>query len=467
MKIFWNWLIEASLAFALLLLILQAMVQGFDLALFLLFPLLFLFIFWHWYHLRRLRRWLRHGGQSLPKSWGFWGSLFELLRQLQRRQRRQRLRFLGLLRQLRASTQMLPDGIVILNKNKEILWMNTAASSLLQLSPQDRGQKISHFLRYPLFAPFLEQAGEQTLEMPAPGDSWLHLALRCIQDPQQQYLLLLVRDVSQRRLIDQMRKDFVASVSHELRTPLTVLKGYLERLLEADPPYPAAEHEHLDALPANALASLTLMQQQVERMEHIVSDLLLLARLEGQELTATLQTLNMPVLIEEMVSAAEALSGDAGHDFILEVVPTLAVRGVKEELRAAFSNLIFNAVVHTPPGTTITVSWQLSPTGEGIFAVMDDGPGIEAHFIPRLTERFFRVEAARQRHSRNMGTGLGLSIVKHVLDRHQATLHIHSRVGQGSKFFCRFPKSALITVSSAIPDADKDSAKQNVMDNND
>lgn len=445
MKIFWNWLLEAALALALLLLILQSMYQGVDLALFLLFPLLFLYIFWHWYHVRRLTRWLRHGGRTLPKSWGFWGSLFNLLRQLQRRQRRQRQRFLGLLRQLRASTQMLPDAIVILNKNKEILWMNAAAGTLLQLSPHDRGQKITRFLRYPLFAPFLEQDEAQILEMPAPGDSRLHLALRCIYDPEQQQLLLLARDVSQRRLIDQMRKDFVASVSHELRTPLTVLKGYLERLLDSDPPYFGTGHPN--AGHPDAVASLTVMQQQVERMEHIVKDLLLLARLEGQEVTATLQTVQVPALIEEILVAAEALSGEAGHDFVVELQPDLNLRGVKEELRAAFSNLIFNAVVHTPPETTISVSWQLSPTGEGIFAVMDDGPGIEAHFIPRLTERFFRVEAARQRHSRNMGTGLGLSIVKHVLDRHQATLHIHSRVGQGSKFFCRFPKNALVTAS--------------------
>ena len=236
--------------------------------------------------------------------------------------------------------------------------------------------------------------------------------------------------------LEQTRRDFVSNASHELRTPLTVLRGYLDMI-------------HEDALAGRDLKSwqepLGDMRLQTVRMEDIVNDMLTLARLESESARAEWEKVDVPALLERIARQADSLSGGA-HRIRLDITPGLFVRGQPNELQSVFSNLIINAVRHTPPGSKIVISW--SPSGDGArFGVSDNGPGIPATAIPRLTERFYRVDIGRSRASG--GTGLGLAIVKHALDRHESTLEIESAVGAGTTFSCVFPPRRTVSQGTA------------------
>lgn len=224
-------------------------------------------------------------------------------------------------------------------------------------------------------------------------------------------------------LLDKMRQDFVANVSHELRTPLTVIHGYLETLLDqTDDDHPWHE-------------ILMQMYQQSENMEKLVADLLLLARLETDQPTIDKAPVAVASMLKNICEEAKVLSGDKQHQFNLELDYELNISGQERELRSAFSNIIFNAVNYTPANGNITVKWYCD--GNKIkLAVTDTGIGIEQKHIPRLTERFYRVDKARSRSKG--GTGLGLAIIKHVLLRHHAQLQIESEVSKGSTFTCVF-----------------------------
>jgi two-component system phosphate regulon sensor histidine kinase PhoR len=228
--------------------------------------------------------------------------------------------------------------------------------------------------------------------------------------------------------LERMRQDFVANVSHELRTPLTVIHGYLELLIEQDMD---------DNKPWKKI--FLQMQQQTLRMENLIENLLLLSRLETQEEKAPLgKRINVSHLLAIIVDEAIELSGDSQHQFKLNTDKNLYIDGHEEELRSLFSNIIFNAVKYTPDGGTIIINWQ-QKNKQANFSVQDSGIGIAAEHIPKLTERFYRVDPARSRSSG--GTGLGLAIAKHVLIRHQAMLNIRSALGKGSLFTCIFPMS--------------------------
>ncbi len=237
--------------------------------------------------------------------------------------------------------------------------------------------------------------------------------------------LLLVRDVTRLHQLEQMRKDFVANVSHELRTPLTVIAGYLETLLE-----------HAEGVNPRWLRALQQMNQQAGRMQHLLNDLLLLARLETSSRPTDNQPVAVGLLLQSIISDARALSGARAHLISLDADPQLQLKGSETELRSAFSNLVFNAVKYTPDGGTIHVRWWGDEAGAHL-SVEDSGIGIEQKHLPRLTERFYRVDSSRA--SSTGGTGLGLAIVKHVLLRHQGRLDITSAPGRGSCFSCHFP----------------------------
>lgn len=383
---------------------------------------------WQFWKLWQLHRWLHAGGTTglVPPDGLVWSDIgIHIARQ--RRQARKRKRKLSrLLKQFQQATAALPDAAVVVGADDQVLWCNDAARTLLGLSSiQDIGLPITHLLRYPGFIEFLSQRGQRSsVEFSSPVDDELLLSARIVPYGKKQRLLLAT-DITRIRQLERMRRDFVANVSHELRTPLTVITGYLETLMDSESPALVAWRQPLSG-----------MQQQSRRMLQIVEDLLMLARLESQRESSPRKPVAVPALLADIVDDAMALSGERNHRIEIDAEPKLWLLGCEKELRSAFSNLIFNAVRHTPADGLIQIQWFADATGSHL-VVMDNGEGIALQHIPRLTERFYRVNRDRSRGSG--GTGLGLSIVKHVLNNHGGQLRIVSELGVGSVFSCDFP----------------------------
>jgi len=398
---------------------------------------LVIYLGWHLYNLNRLVRWLRESKSfQPPEASGIWDEAFEHIYRLQQRNQQRKRNLRGMLKRLHKLTSALPDATVELRPDsEEIEWWNTAAARYLGFEfPRDTGQRISNLIRHPAFLEYLHsQDYSQGVEIPSPVNEGQTLRLRLVSYTGNRRLLV-ARDMTHIQKLERMRQDFVANVSHELRTPLTVMSGYLEALIDDEP----------DAQSASPLRS---MQQQARRMNRLVEDLMLLARLETDEPGNGSQVVHVPDLIQQVVDQAKTFSGKENHQFDVQIESTLCLLGVESELYSAFSNLVLNAVRYTPKGGEIQIRWARD--GEtGLFSVTDTGPGIEAIHIPRLTERFYRVDAGRSRE--RGGTGLGLAIVKHVLLRHQGRLEIESEPGRGSCFSCRFADLQLRSCQSAI-----------------
>lgn len=320
----------------------------------------------------------------------------------------------------------LPDAVMVLDLKHHLLWWNPAAKKLLGLKKEDIHKSILKIFPQKSFKNYLQSLSfHKSLEITAPKNSKVHLAISVFPYGKTERLLM-VQNVTHTSLLEKMRQDFVANVSHELRTPLTVFRGYLEVLLEEAQ---QKEWKHM----------LGQMQEQSVRMERIIEDLLLLSRLEIEMPDVEqLETVDMHELLKAIYRDALALSGERKHHIHLNITGPRFFHGKKAELRSAFSNLVFNAVHYTPSKGHIYIDWYQDKKGLH-FAVKDTGIGIEAKHIPRLTERFYRVDAGR---ARDMGgTGLGLAIVKHVLLRHQGQLFIKSVVNKGSLFRCDFKSS--------------------------
>ena len=399
---------------------------------------LVVYLGWHLYNLNRLVRWLRESKSfKPPEASGIWDEAFEHIYRLQQRNQKRKRNLSGMLKRLHKMTGALPDATVELRPDsEEIEWWNTAAARYLGFEfPRDSGQRISNLIRHPAFLEYLHNGDyERGIEIPSPVNEDQTLRIRLVPYAGKRRLLV-ARDMTHIQKLERMRQDFVANVSHELRTPLTVISGYLETLIDDDP------DEH-------CLAPLQSMQEQTRRMSRLVEDLMMLAKLESDEPGYATQVVNVPELIAQVVSQAKTFSGNEGHRFEVDIDNNLCLVGVETELYSAFSNLVFNAVRYTPAEGSIRLSWARE--GESaLFSVTDTGPGIEAQHIPRLTERFYRVDAGRSR--ARGGTGLGLAIVKHVLLRHQGRLEIDSEPERGSRFSCRFPESQLRSCKSAKP----------------
>ncbi|MFN2309057.1 MAG: phosphate regulon sensor histidine kinase PhoR [Gammaproteobacteria bacterium] len=383
---------------------------------------------WHMRQVYRLEYWLRYGKRfHPPEARGIWEDIFQMIYRLQQRNRKRKRKLGTMLSQFQQATAALPDATVVLGDREHIAWWNDAAEQLLGLHyPRDVGQNITNLVRHPAFIAYLRGgAFDLPIQIPAPGNLHLSLSLRLIDYGKDQRLLL-ARDISHLQQLERVRSDFVANVSHELRTPLTVLAGYLETLIDE------VGHE----VPAHWQKSLSVMHEQSDRMRRIVEDLLILARLESQALPDSQQPVGVPGLLAQVCEDARRLSGEQGHRITLEANPELWLLGVDNELRGLFSNLAFNAVRYTPAGGAIQLRWYGDAQGAH-FAITDTGIGIAAQHIPRLTERFYRVDAGRSREGG--GTGLGLAIVKHVLLRHDGRLQVESTPGKGSVFRCDFP----------------------------
>ena len=391
-----------------------------------------LYLGWTLKQLLRLHEWLRlhQVDEAPPDGYGLWGEVFDSIYHLQRRDQRVRGRLQAVIDRVQESTAALKDAVIMLDSDGNLEWWNRAAETLLGLkTPQDSGQPVTNLVRHPRFKEYFEQENYlEPLEIPSPINDRLRVQLHITRYGNNEHLML-VRDVTRIHQLEQMRKDFVANVSHELRTPLTVIAGYLETLLD-----------NVEDVNPRWVRALQQMQQQGGRMQTLLNDLLLLAKLEATDYPSDNQPVAINALLQSIKGDAKALSGQRNQNITLETEGDVYLKGSEAELRSAFSNLIFNAVKYTPDGGQIRIRWWSDSQGAHL-SVQDSGIGIDPKHLPRLTERFYRVDSSRA--SNTGGTGLGLAIVKHVLLRHRGRLEISSVLGHGSTFTCHFASTQL------------------------
>jgi two-component system, OmpR family, phosphate regulon sensor histidine kinase PhoR len=374
--------------------------------------------------LAQLAHWLDDPqAATLPEGVGLWGSTLGELYRVIRGQRMTEKSLADTLARFQQAAAALPDGAVMLDHQYNIVWCNPRAEEHLGLAlARDRMQTITYLVRKPEFIEYLD---ERKFNEPVVLQLDEHtLSLQLVPFGEDQ-LLLISNDISERERVETMRRDFVANVSHELRTPLTVVNGFLETMIHAGTGNPALVEK-----------SLAHMSVQTTRMQRLVEDLLTLSRLEDARNRPPLTPVNVPDLVRGLVQDALLLS--AGRQTITDTIANIWVLGARDELASAFGNLVTNAVRYTPHGGHIRVEWR-AEDGGAVFRVIDDGDGIAPEHLPRLTERFYRVDRGRSRASG--GTGLGLAIVKHALLRHDAHLDIASsqdKAQHGSTFSVRF-----------------------------
>ena len=384
-----------------------------------------LYLAWQLVNLYRVDRWLRLRSQiDPPNLGGIWGDVIGQVVRLHRRKQYHKQRLVQLYRELRRSTAALPDGGIILSSQHEIVWFNRQAARLLGLKrPVDVGLRIDNLIRAPEFVLYLH--GDDfalPLIIRPPVHAELFLALQLVPYGAGQSLLL-VRDVTRQMRLEATRKDFVANASHELRTPLTVISGYLDVL---------ADDPSIDDAWSGPIRD---MRAQAQRMNTIIADLLELSRLESTEGEAPREPVDIPRMLERLHRDALA-GGDRPRQVILELESDCGLYGSAQELESAFTNLLVNGIKYTLSDGTVRMRWWADDEG-AYFSVIDSGIGIPAEHIPRLPERFYRVDAGRSRD--RGGSGLGLAIVKHALQRHGGWLDVQSIEGKGSTFTCHFP----------------------------
>jgi two-component system, OmpR family, phosphate regulon sensor histidine kinase PhoR len=391
---------------------------------------------WMMWQIHRLDIWLKNSRtRQPPDASGIWGDIFDNIVRLQKRQQREKSRLKLVVKRGQETTAALRDGIILLDNKGNMDWFNSAAATLLSLRRQDQAHPLVNYVRHPSFVRYVEQGNFQDpLDLPSPHSEALRLQYQITSFGQGEQLVV-VRDVTRVFKLEQMRKDFVANVSHELRTPLTVIRGYVEALGMAP------------NLNETFTRALTQMEQQSERMTSLINDLLALSKLETDDRENSHQAVALKPLLEIICSDAIAFSADRNHRISVRCPENLSLQGSDKELHSAFSNLVFNAVKYSPANNDVIISVSQDSHSLRV-AVRDTGEGIDPVHLPRLTERFYRVDSSR--HSDTGGTGLGLAIVKHVLLRHGATLDVQSQVGKGSVFTCIFPIQRLSAQSQGV-----------------
>lgn len=387
----------------------------------------------------QLHRWLTADRVEPSDGMGVWRDIYTELHRLKQRNRRRKKRLKNIVSEFQASTAALPDGAVVLDHQGRINWFNDAAAVLLALQARaDRGQRIVNLIRHPQFSSFLATGhlGDNAeLEIPSPVNEQDTLLIRIVPYGNAQRLLI-ARDISSQKRQERTRRDFVANASHELRTPLTVLRGYLEMMGEE-----AGEHGGL----AGWKHPIGEMHNQSQRMGRIIDSLLHLARVEGESLSQRQEYIDVPAMLEGLVEDLQN-SGGAQQVFVFDIDASLALYGRQNEIESVLSNLLANAVRYTPASGRISVVWRQDERG-ACLAVRDNGPGIASEHLPRLTERFYRVDKGRK--ASVGGTGLGLAIVKHCLEHHESELEIESELGEGTTFSCRFPPQRVLSRRAA------------------
>ncbi|PSV89676.1 phosphate regulon sensor histidine kinase PhoR [Photobacterium leiognathi] len=384
-------------------------------------------LIWHFHNQLKMSDWLwKDRSLTPPSGSGSWEPLFNGMYRLQQRNRRRRKELTTLIRRFRNGAESLPDAVVVFRSEGNIVWCNKLAQQLLGLRwPDDAGQPISNLLRSPDFVRYLSrQSFDTPLEITSPMNYDRTLELRIMRYTEGEYLMA-VRDVSQLKQLEGMRRNFFANVSHELRTPMTVLQGYLE--MSSDPDMlvgPMWDRAH------------GVMTEQLARMNALVEQLLTLSKIEAAPTIELEDEVDVPAMLDILEKEAVSLSGDKNQQISFDVDHSLKVLGDDDQLRSAISNLVYNAVKHTPADADISVRWYRVANGARL-EVTDSGEGIAAQHIHRLTERFYRVDKARSRETG--GSGLGLAIVKHALSHHDSHLEIESELEKGSIFSFTLP----------------------------
>ena len=399
-----------------------SLVYGPDIGLLVLSAQLLLWLGFHLHHIGLLLRWLQRPAPGrIPEGYGIWHNAFMALYRQARKQKQSKRKLASILDRFINAGEAMPDGVVVLDEYDRIEWVNPVGVEHFGLNPQtDVGNQILNLVRQPSFHTYMAaQSYSQPLIMHSmtPDERVLSIQLVPFDITRK---LLLSRDITQLERVQTVHRDFVANVSHELRTPLTVVGGFLETLSEM----PEVDDATLRQF-------LPLMLEQSRRMQSLVEDLLTLSRIENSPRSMAQETVDMDQMLDTLMVEAEGLS-QGRHRITLDKRCPRWLRGNAQELHSAFGNLVSNAVRYTPEGGSITLSWQEADEGRAVFSVSDTGIGIPREHLPRLTERFYRVDRGRSRG--NGGTGLGLAIVKHVLARHHARLEIHSEPDKGSCF---------------------------------
>ncbi len=398
-------------------------------------PMLFLglliYVILHLRNLHKLHHWLKTSHQDAPPDLsGIWEDIAEKIYRLQQNEQAAKQNLLAIIARARTSMSALEEAVVLTDSQGNLEWWNTAAEKLLNFkSGIDNGKPIINLIRDPAFIHYFDNGPyNEGIKLP----SWTH-PNRYVQYEVTRFghndRVLIAYDITRLHQLEQMRKDFVANVSHELRTPLTVLSGYVETFADSE------------ELPKKWQRAFGQMKQQSLRMNNLVNDLLMLSRLESDNTKQPPKPIDIKNLLEQLKQEATAYSGEQHHHISVQVNSPLRLMGMEADIRSAFSNLITNAIKYTPANGEVSISWSHDDK-YGYLSVKDTGIGIENQHIARLTERFYRVDAARS--SETGGTGLGLAIVKHVLLQHKAILNINSKPNVGSTFTCVFAKELLM-----------------------
>lgn len=381
----------------------------------------FAHIIWHYYYLKKLNHWLWNSKSTvLPKGQSEWEHAFMGIHNMQQRHRKRRNDLASVISRFRAGSEALPDAVVVFKKQGEIIWCNRLAQVQLGFKwPEDSGENITNLIRNPLFVRYLKSNDyDEPLDLVSPNNPEKTLEFRVMPYAIHQRILI-VRDVTTYRQIDEMRRSFVANVSHELRTPLTVLLGYIEILeMQVQP----------DSKQAKAIS---VLEQQTVRMCSLVEQLMTLSKIESAPNIDLDEVVNVPALLAQVESEALTLGRKKALQIQFNVDKHLQLRGDQMQLRSAMANLVYNAINYTPEKGAIKVIWRRCEEG-AYFCVMDNGDGIAPEHILHLTERFYRVDSSRSRDTG--GSGLGLSIVKHALMHYDSQLNIESHLGEGSQF---------------------------------
>jgi two-component system phosphate regulon sensor histidine kinase PhoR len=379
------------------------------------------------YQMQRVQLWLNNPGKLPPDAYGSWGELFSRIHSQQRKSSKEQAQLQSTVEYLQDSFAAMRDGVVMVDNQGAIKWLNRAVEPLLGLRhPEDTGQTLTNLVRAPEFNQyFLGSDYSKPLQYLAVGDnrsSYLRVDVTRFGEGER---LLFVRDVSSAVRMESIRRDFVANVSHELRTPLTVISGYLSTILE-----------NSQELPQRYVRPLQQMEQQAQRMETLLKDLLWLSRIESEKREDEREHVDIRGLLQELKDELAEAYPEA--TIVLDVEVEEKVHGDYRQLYSAVSNLVFNAIKYSASGSPVTIGWT-SQGGRLRLQVRDKGIGIDSTHIPRLTERFYRVDDSRN--SETGGTGLGLAIVKHVAAAHGASLEVESKLGEGSSFTLVFPTS--------------------------
>lgn len=420
--------------------------------------LLIIYMIGHLHQAYQFAHWLKQQDNAIridlsqtpakpKKTFGIWRDLHDIAYRLQIKNHKKHKKIARLLNRAEMSANAIQDGVIIVNQAGRLDWWNQAANDLLNLQyDSDKNRPITHLIRHPSFVAYFNEGDYKTpFELSSPDNLKIQLQINITRFNQDERLLF-IRNITNLHQLEQIRTDFVANVSHELRTPLTVLVGYIE----------AFENAPIE-LPKNLIKGIQHMREQSKRMQAMIDDLLLLSRLEQSRRDTQFITIAISEFLTGLVDEVEILSLEKNISINIFVEAPFSILGNKADLHSAFLNLLTNAIKYSPKNSHIDIKGLLFDDGQAQIQFVDHGIGIDPAFIPRLTERFFRVDASRA--TASGGTGLGLAIVKHVMLHHQATLIIESEQGTGSQFICAFPKERILGNSRDSSLHDHDAAE--------